>query len=184
LNRIPLTLSIFCLLTWIYPIRVVASQQPEQPAQFINYAQFHKTYSSNNAKELPKSSSDVRQVRIRPTTKTNPTEAYSGRSYTKEEVIEFIKDYSAEYRIDSDAPLCIAKLESGFNPNSKNKNSSASGVFQYVSSTWSSTDEGRNGNSVFDAKSNIQAAIKYMSSRKNAKPWTVAKSCPPIKSIN
>jgi hypothetical protein len=113
--------------------------------------------------------------------KENP--AYNGRHYSAEEVIELIKQYAQLFGIRSDAPLCIAKLESGYNQFSKNKKSSASGVFQYLSGTWKATDEGRAGLSVLDADANVRAAIKYMASRLNAKPWTVAPKCPPIKKL-
>jgi hypothetical protein len=106
--------------------------------------------------------------------------SYSGRHYSKDEVIQLIKDYSAQYDISAEVPLCIAKWESGYNQLSKNKNSSASGVFQYLNGTWAGTDEGKSGHSVFDANSNIKAAIKYMASRKSTQPWEVRNKCPKL----
>lgn len=38
--------------------------------------------------------------------------------------------------VDSNVLLAIAKAESNFNPNAKNKSSSASGLFQFIDSTW------------------------------------------------
>jgi soluble lytic murein transglycosylase-like protein len=110
-----------------------------------------------------------------------PTEGqYTGRSYSKEEVQALIIQYSEQYGISPAVPLCIARLESGFNQFSKNKSSSASGVFQYLTSTFSQTDEGKSGLSVWDADANIRAAIKYMASRKSTKPWVVANKCPSL----
>jgi hypothetical protein len=102
---------------------------------------------------------------------------YDGKTYSKEEVIQLIKDYSTRYGVDAKLPLDIAKCESGYNQFSKNKNSTASGVFQYLSSTWAGTDEGRDGLSVFDADANVRAAIKYIASRGHASPWLASKGC-------
>lgn len=108
----------------------------------------------------------------------NPASATSGlRVYSNEEVIQLIKDYSAEYGIDSKLPLAIAKCESGYNALARNRDSTASGVFQYLSSTWAATDQGRTGLSVFDAEANIKAAVSYIASRGNASPWNASKSC-------
>lgn len=157
-------------------------------AQFINYEQFHK---SPNKVDNPQTEQSTKKLGNSPSRKMDAPRVdtvnrgkYSGRNYSKEEVQELIKNYSAEFGIDREAPLCIAKLESGYNQFSKNKSSSVSGVFQYLSGTWRATDEGRIGLSVFDADANVKAAVKYMASRKSAKPWTVHTKCPSIKSIN
>lgn len=102
------------------------------------------------------------------------------KSYSKEEVKGLIVSYSKQYGIDPKAPLCIAYHESGYNHMAKNKRSTASGAFQYLKGTWRGTDEAKIGKSVFDADANVKAAIKYMSSRGNAKPWAVRHKCPPI----
>jgi hypothetical protein len=107
--------------------------------------------------------------------------SYSGKSYSKEEVETLIRKYSDLYGISSDTPRCIAFHESGYNQYSRNKTSSASGVFQYLSGTWKATDEGKAGLSVFDADANVRAAVKYMSFHKSTKPWTTRTSCPPLK---
>ena len=88
--------------------------------------------------------------------------ADSGRDYGQGEIQNLIIKYSHEYGIRSEVPLCIAKKESGFNPLSANKHSTARGVFQYLSGTWASTDEGKAGLSVFDADANVRAAVKYI----------------------
>ena len=111
------------------------------------------------------------------------TSAYSGRHYSKAEVEALIAYYSKLYGIDDYTPRCIAFHESGYNQFSKNKTSSASGVFQYLSGTWKATDEGKAGRSVFDADANVKAAVKYMASRKSTQPWSVRSKCPPISVI-
>jgi hypothetical protein len=56
--------------------------------------------------------------------------------------------------------LCVANRESHFNPYARNPYSSAAGVFQWVSSSWSSYSRryGFGGASVFDAYANISVA--------------------------
>ncbi len=109
--------------------------------------------------------------------------ADSARVYGQGEIQSLIVEYSAKYGIAAGTPLCIAKLESGFNPNSKNKSSSASGVFQWIKSSWLSQPEGKQGISVFDAEANIRAAVRYMSEKKSTKPWVVNSKCPPVTSL-
>lgn len=54
------------------------------------------------------------------------------------------------------AALNVARCESGFNPNAYNASSGASGVFQFLHSTWLTTSYA--GYSPFNAWANIQAA--------------------------
>lgn len=105
---------------------------------------------------------------------------YNGRIYTKDEVEALIVAYSEQYGIDPQTPKCIAFYESGYNQFSKNKRSTASGVFQYLSSTWKHTDEGKAGHSVFDADANVKAAVKYMAIHKKTTPWVVRGKCPAL----
>ena len=105
---------------------------------------------------------------------------YEGKTYSKEEVEQLIVKYSDEFGINSETPKCIAFRESGYNQFSKNKRSTASGVFQYLTSTWKHTDEGKAGMSVFDADANVKAAVKYMAVHKSTQPWVVKSMCPKI----
>lgn len=56
---------------------------------------------------------------------------------------------------------CIIRRESGGNPNAVNRSSGASGLGQFLASTWRTTPQGRAGYSVFDPDAN-RAAIQYM----------------------
>jgi hypothetical protein len=160
-------------MAWAYPIQAISADETKlDETQFINYEQFHKTPQMGTAaKSLRTSSGSV----------VSGNKVYSGRHYSKEEVQDLIRAYSEQYRIDSSTPLCIASKESGFNQFSANRSSSARGVFQYLSGTWASTDEGKSGLSVFDARANVLAAVKYMAIHKNTRPWVVAPSCPSLK---
>ena len=56
--------------------------------------------------------------------------------------------------------LCVAQLESGFNPNAFNPASGASGVFQFIPSVWPPLSQaaGWGGVSVFNAQANVAVA--------------------------
>ena len=57
-----------------------------------------------------------------------------------------------------DWALRVAKCESSYNPNAVNRSSGASGLFQFLPSTWASTPQAKAGKSVFDPVANAQAA--------------------------
>ncbi len=56
--------------------------------------------------------------------------------------------------------MCVAQRESKFDPNAYNPNSGASGVFQFIPSTWAWASEaaGYGGKSPFKAKANVGTA--------------------------
>lgn len=51
------------------------------------------------------------------------------------EIAEVIKTAAQRHGVDPNAMMTIAQIESGFNPNAKNSNSSAGGLFQFIDST-------------------------------------------------
>lgn len=102
--------------------------------------------------------------------------SYTGQTYTKEEVKDLIIKYSAEYGIQPDLPLRVAQCESGYRWDAKNRNSTASGVFQYIASTWRNTEEGRKGTSPFDADANVRMAILSIS-HGGIGNWNESKFC-------
>ncbi len=59
-----------------------------------------------------------------------------------------------------DQAMCVARLESGFNPDAYNPISGASGVFQFIPSTWTPVSQaaGWGGASVFDGEANVAVA--------------------------
>jgi soluble lytic murein transglycosylase-like protein len=65
--------------------------------------------------------------------------------------------------------LRIAKCESGYNPNAVNRSSGASGLFQFMPSTWAHLPWA--GQSVFDPVANAQAAAYYYQ-HSGAGPWS------------
>ena len=67
-----------------------------------------------------------------------------------------------------DWALRVAKCESGFNPNSYNASSGASGVFQFLPSTWRASPYA--SSSPFDAQANVRAAL-WLYQRSGPNQW-------------
>ena len=73
--------------------------------------------------------------------------------------VEDIKDLIRQTFPNDPIMLNVAKAESGFNPNAKNPNSSAKGIFQIISGTWKHFEcQGEPMN----AKNNISCAKKVL----------------------
>lgn len=66
------------------------------------------------------------------------------------------------YGIDFGTMKYIARRESRFDPWAKNPSSTASGLFQFLTSTYAVTPMARRGHSIFSAKWNSLAAAWYM----------------------
>lgn len=77
-------------------------------------------------------------------------------------VQELITYYSALYDVDYDLAYGLAKFESRLNPLAKNPRSSASGVYQFIRSTFKAYCSG----DVFDADDNVKCAVRMLSEGK------------------
>lgn len=202
IEKVALVLAFLPLLFMIYPEFAAAAnvaQRPQEKAlvfeidskqktepQVISETEVNPTLSnpcfpapigSCNPDTSP-AQQPIVQAQVTSATLTVP--GYSGTMYSKEEVEQLIVHYSEVYGIDSLTPKCIAFKESGYNQFSKNSGSTASGVFQYLTSTWRNTDEGNAGMNIFDADANVKAAVKYMAIHKDTQPWTVRSKCPRV----
>jgi soluble lytic murein transglycosylase-like protein len=82
---------------------------------------------------------------------------YRAGQEPKETVKEMIIRLSEEYGVNTDTALRIAWCESRFDPLAKNPNSSASGVFQFLSGTY----EYIGGKDVFDPEENIRLFMEW-----------------------
>jgi SLT domain-containing protein len=66
----------------------------------------------------------------------------------------------------------IIICESNYIATAANPNSSAKGIFQFISSTWDSWGEG----DVLNAYDNIRAGVKLFKA-KGVQPWLASKDC-------
>lgn len=97
---------------------------------------------------------------------------------TKAEVASYIAKKATQEGVDADTMLRIAKCESGYNYLAKNSNSTASGVYQFLNSTWLNTrvQMGVDKSSVFNAKDNIDTAI-WKVKNGGIKAWDASFKC-------
>lgn len=81
-------------------------------------------------------------------------------SYGSGTIQEIITAAAAKWGADPQQLLRVARCESGFNPNAYNPSSGASGLFQFLPSTWAanSVRAGYGGASAFDPVANANTA--------------------------
>lgn len=83
-----------------------------------------------------------------------------------------IIEYSYTINLNPKTALNIAQCESNYDPTAKNPSSSASGVFQFIDSTWEHYCEG----DVFNEDDNIKCALDIMKER-GYKDWNASRHC-------
>ena len=90
---------------------------------------------------------------------------------------DYVPEMAAKYGVDADLMTRIIKAESGGNPLSKNKNSTASGCGQFIRGTWAGTlrQMGREWVTPFDAQANVEA-MAFNISRGGIGAWNASKS--------
>lgn len=100
---------------------------------------------------------------------------------------QIVREAAAEFGVGATIMLDIAVCESGstvrgdyasIDPNAKNPNGSASGLFQHLARYWPARAKavGNPGASVFDARTNARAAA-WMLSTQGTAPWAASKGC-------
>lgn len=82
--------------------------------------------------------------------------AGSDGSWSTDEIINLIYEAAAYYGQDGDAMLRVARCESGLDPNNLTPPYSASGLFQFLPSTWASTPYA--SQDIFDPEASAYAA--------------------------
>ena len=92
------------------------------------------------------------------------------------EIKKLIYEYSVEFGVDFNLAYNLAVFESNLNPKAKNPKSSAVGIYQFLTynhnSTWMKICVNEFGfNDVYDAKQNIECAIKLIA-REGINHWT------------
>jgi hypothetical protein len=88
------------------------------------------------------------------------------------DMVQIIRDAAARWGADETQLLRVAYCESRYNPNAYNPPSGASGLFQFLATTWApnSVRAGYAGASVFDPVANANTAA-YMFSVGQARQW-------------
>jgi hypothetical protein len=183
-------LTLIAFVCWLVPIKILAQETDNSLKQNPQIVALHQdSYKSDDitikdnaiVRTTPQPNTPA-EPRIRPNVVSSEVSGlvdirrdYSGKNYSKEEVQSLIRDYSAQYGISADLPLRVALAESGYNQFSKNRNSSACGVFQYINSTWIHTEAGKEGISCYDADANVHMAIKSIASG-GISNWNASKS--------
>jgi hypothetical protein len=109
-----------------------------------------------------------------------PTPSPPGPTPGRQEIVELIREeFAALGARTGDVALCVAERESNLDPLAVNAASGASGLFQFIPSTWASLSElaGWDGASVFDARANAAVAA-WTVARYGWHPWrSVAAEC-------
>ena len=70
-----------------------------------------------------------------------------------------IRHYSLVYEVNADLMVAIAKAESNLITTAKNPTSSASGLYQWIASSWNSVCKPLGFQDVFNPKENIECAV-------------------------
>ena len=78
---------------------------------------------------------------------------------THYEVINLIIFYSKKYEVDFELAYNLAHFESRLKPDVKNPKSSATGIYQFLKSTWKENCKG----DILNAEDNIKCGIRMLS---------------------
>jgi soluble lytic murein transglycosylase-like protein len=172
-----IAILLVAITAWAIPIHAAsATPSKEEQAIFINYEKHHKVSQPTEKPVSAKPNKPRFSAKITVPAPAGPSVRYEGKAYSKAEVEALIRQYSQQYGVSPTIPLAIAKCESGFRWDAKNKSSSASGVYQWLSSSWRGQPNGKLGHSVFDADKNIQAAVWLIAHGKTS-PWNASIHC-------
>ena len=110
---------------------------------------------------------------------TAPSTGLSFKELSKESIKSIILSKTKEfYKEDQVRLVKIAYCESGFREDAINPISQASGVFQFLPSTWQYMKKltGQFGWEVFNPVHNVEAAV-ILYSRSGVSPWLASKDC-------
>jgi soluble lytic murein transglycosylase-like protein len=96
----------------------------------------------------------------------------------RDAVIAIVRSKAIKYHIDQDLFLRIAKCESGFKADAQNKTSTASGIFQFLTSTFTQQAEahGLLWTDKNDAETQAELAA-HMIAEGGLRHWNASKDC-------
>lgn len=87
-------------------------------------------------------------------------------------VLQLILYYSDKFNVNPNLALSVAQCESGLNPKAKSNLSTATGIYQFIKSTFKANCEGV----ADDPEYNVKCAIKMISQGK-INHWNASRSC-------
>jgi hypothetical protein len=158
------------------PLRTTLTTTLETDANAVIPDAKLETYGAPNHRRTDRGARKPHKDHTSPRASRVASAASRFRTYTRDEVKDLIRVHAAAYGIDASLPLAIAHCESGFKWNASNSQSSARGVFQYLSGTWRTTPEGRKGTSVFNTEAHIRMAVAHIATLGTA-AWKASRSC-------
>ena len=99
------------------------------------------------------------------------------RDFEKWELHDFILESAPLFEQDPKLAWRIIWCESNGWSMATNASSTASGLFQFIESTWKLTPQGRAGKNVLDPKSNLLAGLWLMSQPSGLNNWSETAGC-------
>ena len=98
-----------------------------------------------------------------------------GSAYTTNKWRTYIDKYAAQYAVPAILMYGLMMTESGGDPNALNKDSNASGLFQFLKKYWHSEDINVLGTDIFDPEGNTAAAAHMLrQGYEKANSWSIA----------
>lgn len=97
-----------------------------------------------------------------------------------DDVLRAIEKASKQYGVSYDLMKRIAKCESGFNPNARNRSSTASGLYQHIKATWRGHRIKMGLDPSLDLRFNAEESAKtaaWSISNGGLRNWDASKSC-------
>lgn len=140
--------------------------------QSINACSERMCYQSSQVSSNRESATDKGSVRLIP-----QAQAFEGVKTAPENIEAIIRE---EWKESAEVGLKLAFCESTYNPEAKNRTSSASGLFQITSSTWTENRR-RMGLDTslelrFDARENAKTAY-FIYQHRGTQPWVSSSHC-------
>jgi len=128
--------------------------QKQQTLERIKYTRFLESKL-----QTLKQQNQQLEIKLKQSHNIQPT------SQVSRQIESIINQYNSSHKpINKSLVLAIAKIESNFNPNARNSYSGASGLFQFMPSTYISIIKKHNlqDKGIFNIESNTVAAIHYI----------------------
>lgn len=134
-------IKIIALITFMLIARIALAEAPAPTAQAVQPVEdvpLSTDWSPEGLKEVQ--SIEVVEVQPEPIEKEIVKVNYEKQavviSPSKEDIARIITDKATQYGVNPQTMLRIAKCESGLDTQAKNKLSTATGTFQFLSGTW------------------------------------------------